>query len=217
MPALHASQMTDLDRVLDTLLHDLRSPLGVASGYLRLLKEGRMTTPAEVDRALGRAEDALRLMSTICADASTWLTPHPAEQLNRVAATTFVDAVADRLARADMTLTRATVPGDMTLRDDTDRVATAVSTVLTKAITARDTRATISVHADDDVLRFDVNAFPGSVHHAAFDPWQLGGLLVPLACRAIRCSGGRWLAPGCDGATLSIAFDLSSATRIHGG
>jgi len=209
--------MTDLDRVLDSLLHDLRTPLGVATGYLRLLKEGRMTSPAEVDRALGRAEDALRLMSTICADASTWLTPQPADQLNRVAAATFVDAVADRLARSDLTLTRATVPGDMTLRDDTDRVATAVSTVLTRAVTARETRATIAVHAGDDGLRFDVNELADSLHRAPFDPWQQGGLLVPLACRTIRHAGGLWLAPGLDGATLSIAFDTGDAARMHDG
>jgi signal transduction histidine kinase len=209
--------MNDLDRVLESLLHDLRSPLGVASGYLRLLREGRMTDPAEVDRALGRAQDALRMMSTLCADASTWLTPHPAEQLNRVAAVAFVDAVADRLARADVSLTRAVVPGTMTLRDDTDRVATAVSTVLTMAVTARDARAAVAVRAADDVLRFDVTELAGSLHRAPFDPWQHGGLLVPLACRAIRHSGGRWLVPGCDGATLSIAFDTSGPTPMDGG
>ncbi len=171
-----------------------------------------MTDPAEVDRALGRAQDALRMMSTLCADASTWLTPHPAEQLNRVAAVAFVDAVADRLARADLMLTRAIVPGAMTIRDDTDRVAAAVATVLTMAVTARDAGAAIALHADGDVLRFDVTD-AGSLHRAPFDPWQHGGLLVPLACRAIRQSGGRWLAPGCDGATLSIAFDPPAPPR----
>ena len=51
--------MTDAERVLRILLHDLRTPIGVAQGYLRMMQDGRLTEAAETERAVAKALQAL--------------------------------------------------------------------------------------------------------------------------------------------------------------
>jgi signal transduction histidine kinase len=47
--------MTDAERVLQILLHDLRTPIGVAQGYLRMMQDGRLTEAADTERAVTKA------------------------------------------------------------------------------------------------------------------------------------------------------------------
>jgi signal transduction histidine kinase len=61
--------MTDTERILQALLHDVRTPLGVAQGYLRLLREQRLETPEERERALSGASEALGRISRLCDEA----------------------------------------------------------------------------------------------------------------------------------------------------
>lgn len=198
----------DLERVLDTLLHDLRSPLGVVSGYARLLRQGRVTDPAEVDRLLARMQDALRAMSSLCADVSTWRDPEPLERPFEIPVNDFASAVADRLAEADVLIHRETAGGELILRDQPDRVAAAVATVLAAAATARMKRVSVTIHVADGVLRFDADDPGGHAGPQPFDPWQYGGLHVPLACRTIARAGGRGPIVTVADAAVSIGFDI---------
>ena len=65
--------MQDSTRALQDLLHDLRTPLGVASGFVQLLHEGRLDTPEARERAWARTTAALSRMAEICQDAARHL------------------------------------------------------------------------------------------------------------------------------------------------
>jgi len=88
--------MTDSERVLRVLIHDARTPIGVAQGYVRLLREERLQTPEERDRALSRAMDALGRIARLCDDASGFLAPP-----NPEAPTTMVSAAVTSSSRCD--------------------------------------------------------------------------------------------------------------------
>ena len=61
----------ELLRAFNLFVHDLRGPLSVAHGYLRLLRDERLASPAERERALAQTVDALGRISRLCADASS--------------------------------------------------------------------------------------------------------------------------------------------------
>src|SRR4051794_36533258 len=84
--------MNDAERVLSLLIHDLRTPLGVAHGYLRLIRADRLPSPEERDRALAGTQDALARISRLCQDAGAFLAdPEPAA--GRVAASGLIERV----------------------------------------------------------------------------------------------------------------------------
>ena len=58
----------NLAQVLNTVAHEIRTPLAVSQGYLKLYLDGRLTTPDDQQRALKRTRDALGLIATLCAD-----------------------------------------------------------------------------------------------------------------------------------------------------
>jgi signal transduction histidine kinase len=206
----------ELDRVLDTLLHDLRSPMGVASGYVRLLRQGRIADPAEVDRLLAKTQDALRAMSTLCADVSAWRDAEPLAHVQVIAVDDFTRAVVSHLAETGAPIHRETLGRTMTLLDDPDRVAAAVATVLAAVAVARMQRVSIAIHVIDDALHFDADDPGADVGLQPFDPWQYGGLQVPLACRTIARAGGQWRTEARAGSAVAMVFpigDLSSANR----
>jgi hypothetical protein len=57
-------------QVLNTLAHEIRTPLAVSQGYLKLYVDGRLTTPADQQRALQQTRDALGVIAGLCAEAS---------------------------------------------------------------------------------------------------------------------------------------------------
>ena len=58
----------NLAQVLNTVAHEIRTPLAVSQGYLKLYLDGRLTTPDEQQSALKKTRDALGLLATLCAD-----------------------------------------------------------------------------------------------------------------------------------------------------
>jgi hypothetical protein len=69
-PAPEPPSSAELIRAFHLLLHDMRAPLGVAHGFLRLLREGRVASTEERDHALAGAIDALARLSKVCGDGS---------------------------------------------------------------------------------------------------------------------------------------------------
>ena len=57
-----------LAQVLNTVAHEIRTPLAVSQGYLKLYIDGRLTTPADQQSALKKTRDALGVLATLCAD-----------------------------------------------------------------------------------------------------------------------------------------------------
>ena len=57
-------------QVLNTLAHEIRTPLAVSQGYLKLYVDGRLQTPDDQRRALQQTREALGVIAVLCADMS---------------------------------------------------------------------------------------------------------------------------------------------------
>jgi hypothetical protein len=55
-------------QVLNTIAHEIRTPLAVSQGYLKLYVDGRLTTPDAQQRALQQTREALGVIAVLCAD-----------------------------------------------------------------------------------------------------------------------------------------------------
>lgn len=58
----------NMAQVLNTLAHEIRTPLAVSQGYLKLYVDGRLATPDDQQRALRQAREALGVIAVLCAD-----------------------------------------------------------------------------------------------------------------------------------------------------
>lgn len=205
---------TDTDKALTLLVHDLRAPLSVAQGYLRLVKENRLASPADRDRALAQTMDALGRIAKLCDDAAAFSAGHTAE--TGATASESTPAFVERVQQVCRTLGADTLGFDVEGHELTgvtrgqriDRLAEAVAIVLSAANRVpRDEPARVLVNTRNGESRFLVgSAFDRSRlaedPPADFDPWRGGhGLALPLACRTIRAAGGRvWSAAAARGA-----------------
>ena len=57
-----------LAQVLNTVAHEIRTPLAVSQGYLKLYLDGRLTSPDDQQRAFKQTREALGVIATLCAD-----------------------------------------------------------------------------------------------------------------------------------------------------
>lgn len=58
----------NLAQVLNTLAHEIRTPLAVSQGYLKLYLDGRLTNADDQRRAFQQTRDALGALATLCND-----------------------------------------------------------------------------------------------------------------------------------------------------
>lgn len=197
----------ELERVLDVLLHDVRGPLGVVGGYLRLLRERQLTDPEKVERAIGKAQDALRSVADVCAEAAQWL-PKTA------AATTGTEIAVPALVAA-----LATAPNPLPVStadiDDATRVHLAhplarVADAITRLMRLTDPRpdASIALHRDGRTLTIATGSTRVAGEAQPFDPWQVPGLSAALACHVVAVAGGRCISDASAPRRLEIRFDV---------
>jgi hypothetical protein len=198
-----------LDRVLDSLLHDLRSPLGAASGYLRLLREGRIPQGAETERALQAAQNAVQAMARLCADAERWLEDSAHADAAPVQVAHLAQQISRELEQRQITLAGADLVSDgaVSVRGGVDLVCGAVCDVLSTVARTRSETHSPFVQCAEGELRFGAHKTrtPGSQSANTFDPWSYPGLTVALACRRIISAGGR-CDPLPDSAGVQIVF-----------
>ena len=66
-------------QVLNTLAHEIRTPLAVSQGYLKLYLDGRLTNADDQKRAFQQTREALGVLATLCTDMSkvSALSEHP--------------------------------------------------------------------------------------------------------------------------------------------
>jgi hypothetical protein len=69
----------NLAQVLNTLAHEIRTPLAVSQGYLKLYLDGRLTNADDQKRAFQQTREALGVLATLCTDMSkvSALSDHP--------------------------------------------------------------------------------------------------------------------------------------------
>jgi signal transduction histidine kinase len=58
----------NLAQVLNTLAHEIRTPLAVSQGYLKLFLDGRLTNADDTRRAFEQTRHALGTLATLCVD-----------------------------------------------------------------------------------------------------------------------------------------------------
>lgn len=201
--------MTDLERVLSCLLHDLRSPLGVAGGYLRLMHEGRLASADDTERAIVKTQDALRAMTALCADATAWLDLEPPTPPRQYPALGFLAQVGAHAESQGLPLDLPLpgIPAAITLTGRDDAVAHAV-VVLIGVVASTGTRRCAAQY-DETRLWFSVRDAEAPERAARpFDPWRYRGLAAPLAERIITQAGGHCLAGASADEPLRVEFTL---------
>jgi hypothetical protein len=206
--------MNDADRALNLLLHDVRTPLSVAQGYLRLMREHHLHTPDDVHRALGKSMDALGEIARLCDDAGAFLSSEVTPRTN-ITASLLAERVNTRAREGGVSLTRTDIdPSESVyVTPNIDRLAAAVLTVLTRAATPTSRyTALISAGRADRSLTFMVAPGDQSVSagdlDAPFDPWRGPGLDLARACRTIADAGGRTVTSGAPRRAVAVAFPL---------
>ena len=201
--------MNDLERVLSCLLHDLRSPLGVAGGYLRLMREGRLASADDTERAIVKTQDALRAMTSLCADATAWLDLEPPTPPRPYPVPAFVAQVCAH-AEAQMLpldLPQSAPPAAITLTVPDDAVAHAVA-VLIGVVAAIGTRRCTAQYGETHLWFSVRDDQPAEGAARPFDPWRYRGLAAPLAERIITQAGGHCLGGASADEPLRVEFTL---------
>jgi hypothetical protein len=83
----------NLAQVLNTLAHEIRTPLAVSQGYLKLYLDGRLTDGDDTRRAFEQTRQALGALATLCVDMGKVSTLSESASLGipeRVSAADFV-------------------------------------------------------------------------------------------------------------------------------
>lgn len=126
----------DTASVLRILAHELRTPAGVAQGYIRMVLEGRLPDPAEHRRALEHTHDAIGRLSVLGRQASevaAWMDRSAAPRWRRLDLRALLDTVLAGLGadRVDISLTALDASVAIRTCDET-----ALRTALTSVIAA---------------------------------------------------------------------------------
>lgn len=203
--------MSTVERTLQVLIHDIRTPVGVAQGYLRLLREDRLPSPDDRQRAITQAQQALDRVSQLCSDAAAL-----ADDTSMATATAvtvpcagFVGRVRQRLEREPIDLTPATIAAGamLSVPADSDALADAVTRVLLASPRRDVRRRTVAIGATATELWFTSGSAPLPLAGDTLDPWTQCGFALPLACRVIAGAGGRvW--SGREPAGVGVALPL---------
>lgn len=201
--------MHELERVIDALLHDVRGPLGVVGGYLRLLRQGTLSDPAQTERAITKAQDALRHVADLCAEAGGWLPRATDAGPTLVGVPEFADAIAAAANGLEIDRSGVAAAGRVQLALPTDRVAGAVIALMrvakrvgTDTVRVRSDGASLSIAADGPSAALDATL--------PFDPWQHPGLTTALSCFIVRTAGGVCVAEAADPSRPRVRFDLAA-------
>jgi len=204
--------MTDAERVLAVLIHDVRTPLGVAHGYLRLVRGDKLPSPEDRERALAGTQDALARISRLCQDAGGFL-EDPLPGTAKASARQLAERVAAVLAERGVPVVNVEPPeGLVNVGTSVDRAADAIATLLSLR-TGRTPGGVTRIDGTSAALRFAcgpaAEGAPGPAldgDERPFDPWQSSqGLGVALAHRLVTALGARvWTA----GAGLALALSL---------
>jgi len=197
------------------LVHDLRTPLGVAVGYLRLLRDHRLPEEQDQERALAQTVEALAAMSRLCQEAASFAAGWVAgdEDLVMIPAAQLTAEVAEHLV-SPMAISDIDdhLNGNVKARQG-GTTARAVAALLSKVLaTGGATPSTdIIVRVADAHLTFLAGApeqreamFLGQ--RQVFDPWRAGpGLAVPVACLEVSQVSGQVFS---DATSTAIAVRL---------
>lgn len=206
----------DLVKALDLLIHDLRAPLSVAQGYLRLLREDRLPDQESRTRALADSSAALGRMARLCESASAFAHEPDVPTLVPVAAATVAERV--RAACVDAGWDTAVRLDGVTAQVRVSQLDSSSSAIVGVLRWVRDRYPDTSVllSATGTELRCAV-ARDAQMHcldeeaPTLWESWPRGGgFPLAVAHREITRIGGRvWSSPG---AAPGVAVGLPLVT-----
>jgi signal transduction histidine kinase len=231
------SSREDLIRLLTLTAHELRTPLSVASGYLKMLSSERLGPLADAQRkALGAASRSCDQLLALASDLSTLARIERGEAaLNRApvsAAALIAEAIAGCVTTDQHPVTiNSSGSEDAVVLVDPVRTRHSLCSLITAVVRAVPDGATVRVshllHGENGRRRLvviiaqdgqaDAEAALDHRHLEPFDEWEGGlGVGLPLARRFLHLEGGdvRALETDCPGlvVTLPIAPDKSHAS-----
>ena len=207
-------------KALDKLVHDLRTPLGAALGYVRLLRDRRLVEEQDQQRALSQTIEALGAMSQLCRDAASFAASADAGEDNFViipAADLTAEVgghLAPPLAFTDLD---QNLSGQVRVRQGA--TAKAVAVLLSRVgLSGGATPSTdIIVRVTDEHLSFETGT-PAQREalrlgeRRVFDPWRAGpGLAVPLACLEVARASGRVWTEAATSAAIAVMLPLETS------
>jgi len=173
----------DIERLMQLLMHDLRSPLGVAQGYVSLLN-GQALSAEDRVRALRGVIDAIARISALVDDAATLLVPDETEgRWGFVDASLLCERVSAEAGRRGMHIASLEVCDGVKVRvgNSVDRLSEAITIVLSPTARARLGPAqpvTLGISRNDMELGFRIGGsctvHPRSPDLVAFDPAAIG-------------------------------------------
>jgi signal transduction histidine kinase len=145
----------DVGKLLHVLAHEIRTPAGIAQGYLRMLLDERLSAPADRRRALEQAQQALTRISVLTRESTEladWIETERTSRSNLVVGALVERAVAAAAIAPTPNLEIPAAAANVGIATvDAGALVTAVSALL-KA-TAREMKArvcTIRVRARGD-------------------------------------------------------------------
>ena len=202
--------MANAEKILPLFIHDLRTPIGVAQGYVRLLQEQRLASPEERENALARAMDALGRLSRLCNEASSFLADGSGPAAVAVDASALTALVGARIRDQQLAVTgQVDRAARLLIAGDPDRLAEAIAAVLgTVAGPGGKLADSVLMETRMSELRFAVHrkgSSPGNDTRVPFDPWRGHGLGVALADHLIAAARG---AVWTTGAGILVSFPL---------
>lgn len=198
MPATHPGESV---KALNLLIHDLRAPLSVAQGYLRLLQQNRLEAEADRTRAITQSMEALGRIGRLCEDAAAFVAePTTDGPVTRMRFAAIVEQVTKACTARCSPLEFTTPPalsGAIRGRHLEQLVESVAAVLCAARRSTRNESVRVSVHEEEKEARFllgcdEDRAALMSGPPETFDPWRGGhGLALPLACRTIAAVGGR--------------------------
>lgn len=185
------------ERFLQIFLHDLRSPLGVAQGYMNLLR-GQQLADRDRVRAIQGVSDALDRMATLVVDAGSLMSrDHADGPVGRVPAAMVCQRVMSQATRCGVLteVDAAAVDVGVRVGHSVDALADAIALILEltpERSVAAVPELRLRIRVDGRILRFVV-AQPEPETAGQFveiDPWAHGKLDYLVAHRRLTSVGG---------------------------
>jgi len=218
-----ATQPDETVKALNLLIHDLRAPLSVAQGYLRLLQQNRLEAEADRVRAITQSMEALGRIGRLCEEAAAYVAePASADApVTTLRVSQLVEQLIDACTARCSPLTFVTERDPLgTVRGaHLDRLVQSLAVVLCAVRkSTRNESVRVSVLEEKKEVRFllgcdDDRAALVSGAPETFDPWRGGhGIALPLACRTLAAAGGRiWTVANGRGAVGIVLPEEASA------
>ena len=193
-------RVADVERLIHLLMHDLRSPLGVAQGYVSLLNGHALSADDRV-RALRGVTDAIARISALIDDVATLITPEQLEgRQGFVDASLLCERVTAEAGRRGMHVASRDVCDGLKVRVGTsvDVLSEAITIVLSppeRMRRALATPITLGITRSDGELGFRSDprssVHPRSPELVEFDPQTIGTVEYLKAYRHISLLNGR--------------------------